>query len=81
VKSFEQAFRWSVTSFLFFGNSNAAPETWIGRIVILLLTIIGIIIHSVIMAIIIRFISKRVEKKDTKEVLSKIRKKQSKLFN
>jgi hypothetical protein len=70
VRSFEQAFRWSVTSFLFFGNSNASPETWIGKVVIILLTIAGVIIHSVVMAIIIRFISKRVEERK----ISKIRK-------
>jgi voltage-gated potassium channel len=79
VKTFEQAFRWSIASFLFFGNSNATPETWIGKVVIILLTIIGVIIHSVIMAITIRFLSKKIDKKGTKKVLSKIRK-QSKLL-
>jgi voltage-gated potassium channel len=49
VTSFGEAFIWSFTSLLFFGNTSASPETWIGKIIIILLTILGVCFHAILM--------------------------------
>jgi voltage-gated potassium channel len=67
VRSYGKAFRWALTSFLFFGNSNANPESWIGKIVIIQLTILGLSLHAVIMTMVMRFIRIRVGKKGSQK--------------
>ncbi|TLS36845.1 ion channel [Pseudalkalibacillus caeni] len=48
VNSATDALKWSFGSILFFGNSDVEPETFIGKVLIILLTIIGLVMHALI---------------------------------
>lgn len=60
VNSYKEAFVWSFTSIVFFGSNEATPETFIGKIVIVFLTILGVVLHAVIFHLLYKvFLSKK----------------------
>lgn len=63
VTSFGEAFIWSFTSLLFFGNASASPETLIGKIIIILLTILGVCLHTILMTGLLKLLRNKIFKK------------------
>jgi voltage-gated potassium channel len=62
VTSFGEAFIWSFTSLLFFGNTSASPETLIGKIIIILLTMLGVCLHAILMSGLFKLLKNKVFK-------------------
>jgi voltage-gated potassium channel len=64
VDNFKDAFIWSVGSFLIFGYKDLSPETEIGRVVVVSLTILGISIHTILMGLIINILKSKISKNE-----------------